>query len=230
MFICSLFVETVSIIVGEHVVQASKCVRNIGAFFDTEVKMNVHVTNICKPAWYKLFIISRIRKFLTVDQTKSVIHAYVTSKLDSNNSLLLGTPQLLQNKIQEVQNAAAKLIVQAKKREHVTPILYTLHWLPIEKHILFKTMLIVFKCLHGNGPEYIQELIVLHKPARQLRSSMDEWKLQVPKSHSVKYGDCCFSVTAPSLWNNLPLNIKSSKTLAAFKNSLKTYLFSQFLN
>ena len=91
--------------------------------------MERQVANMCETAYYKLFTIGKIRKFLTKDQTKTFIHAYVTSELDSNNSLLLGSPKFLLTKLKRVQNAAQRLIAQVKKQDHMTPILHELHWL-----------------------------------------------------------------------------------------------------
>ena len=80
-------VRTTSVRVGDENISASDKVRNIGAMFDREMKMDTQVNSMCKSAWYHLFMIRKIRDYLTVDQTKSVIHAYVTSKLDNNRTL-----------------------------------------------------------------------------------------------------------------------------------------------
>ena len=89
-------------------------VRNIGAYFDDHLRMDKQVNATCKAAWYNLYNISHIRRFLTRDQAKSAIHAYVTSKLDYNNALLAMAPQSLIYKLQRVQNAAARLISGTK--------------------------------------------------------------------------------------------------------------------
>ena len=81
--------------------------RNIGAMFDFTVSMEVQVIRTTQTAWHHLFSIRKIRPYLTVDQTKTIIHAYVTSRLDQNNSLLSGVPAYLLYRLQKVQNAAA---------------------------------------------------------------------------------------------------------------------------
>ena len=79
-------------------------------------------------------------KYLSTDSTKTLVHALVTWKLDNCNSLLLGLPQKLTQRLQMVQNCAARLVFNKRKFEHVTPLLIDLHWLPIKQRIMFKIL------------------------------------------------------------------------------------------
>ena len=125
---------TKSITIGDCNIKAVESVRNIGAMFRSEMKMDVQVRHVCSSAWHRLYNIGKIRHYLTVDQTKMVVHAYMTSKLDHNNTLLYDISKRLSNRLQLVQNAAAKLITRKKKFDHVTPLLEELHWLPVRCH------------------------------------------------------------------------------------------------
>jgi len=117
----------------------------------------------------------------------TLIHAFVTSKLENCNSILYGLPKYAIKKLQSVQNAAARLITLSKKHDHITPLLINLHWLPIEERIKYKIFLVVFKCLHGVTPSYIDDLITIYKPVRNLRSSSE--LLLTSKSYKLKsYG------------------------------------------
>ena len=215
-----------SIKIGDSVICKSNTVRNIGAMFDPQLNMKCQVTLTSKSAWHRLYQIGKIRQYLTQDQTKSAIHAYVTSKIDQNNSLLIGTPDILTNKLQKVQNAAAKIIYKSKKFDHCTNLLKELHWLPISHRITFKILLICFKTLNNEGPAYLRNLLHISKPARTLRSSSDSLLLVIPKSKLKTCGDRCFSIIAPRLWNGLPLSIRQSTSTEAFKRLLKTFLFT----
>ena len=117
---------TKSITIGDCNIKTVESVRNIGAMFDSEMKMDVQVQHVCSSAWHRLYNIGKIRHYLTVDQTKMVVHAYVTSKLDYS-TLLYDISKCLSNRLQLVQNAAAKLITRKKKFDHVTPLLEELH-------------------------------------------------------------------------------------------------------
>ena len=94
------------------------------------------------------------------DAAKIIIHAFVVSKLDYCNSLLYGLPSHLIQKLQHVQNSAARLVNQCPRFCHITPVLRDLHWLPVSFRIEFKIMLITYKVLHDRTPiRYIQELL-----------------------------------------------------------------------
>ena len=105
--------------------------------------------------------------------------------------------------IQRVQNAAARLVYNAGKHCHITPLLFKLHWLPIRERILFKILLITYKAVHWHAPNYIKELIKFKKPAKyNLRSNSDNLLLEIEKVKTyTTLGDRAFQVAAPKLWN-----------------------------
>ena len=101
--------------------------------------------NVCKSAFYHLRTISRIGKYLSTQTTETLIHAFVTSKLDHRNFLLYNVPKNVIEKLQSVQNAAAGLITRSRKRDHITRMLFDLHWLPVSEPIKLKILLLTFK-------------------------------------------------------------------------------------
>ena len=117
--------------VGESSIAPSKDVRNLGCWFDTQLKMDCHINKVCKAAFFHLFNIRRIRKFLNSGTTQTLVNAFVTSRLDFCNSLLYILPAYQLNKLQRVQNSAARLICKISRFNHITPVLYDLHWLPV---------------------------------------------------------------------------------------------------
>ncbi len=153
-------------------------------------------------------------------------HAFVSSRLDYCNSLYVGTSQSTLSRLQIVQNAAARLLTGSRKQDHITPILSSLHWLPVRYRIDLKILLFVFKSLNGLAPCYISDLLQPYSPSRSLRSS-DQKLLIVPRSRLILWGDRAFAVSAPRLWNSLPLHIRTASTLLSFKSLLKTHFFSQ---
>ena len=153
-----------------------------------------------------------------------VVHAFITNKLDLYNILLAGIPLRLLQKLQLVQNAAARLIMQARKYDHVTTLLKTLHWLPVSCRIHFKILLTTFKALNGKGPKYIQDLLLFYTPSRSLHSGSQP--LLCERRTHTKTGERAFSVIAPKLWNNLPSHIRSTESMETFKKLVKTHLFT----
>ena len=120
-----------SIIIGDTVIKPLESVRNLGSWFDAHMRMNVHIGKICSKAFRGLYNIRQIRKFLTVQSTKTLIHTFVSSHLDYCNTILFGLPKYQLYRLQKVQNAAARVTFQIAKFDHITPALIDLHWLPV---------------------------------------------------------------------------------------------------
>ena len=118
-----------------------------------------------------------------------------------------------------------QLILKKSKREHASPLLEELHWLPCDKRIAYKLATICHKCIHGKAPTYLKELLKPYVPSRSLRSSLDTTKLIVPKMRLKTLGERSFEFSAPKLWNSLPQHLREFQTFSVFKKHLKTYLF-----
>jgi hypothetical protein len=217
-------VKTMHVRVGDENIVRSRLVRNIGAFFDEEMKMDAQVKQMCKGAWFHLHMVGKIKQYLSSEQLKTVIHAFVTPKLDGNNALLLGARKSQIDRLQLIQNAAAKMITGSSRTDHVTPLLRDLHWLPMAVRVKFKLLLLVYKSLNGLGPVYLKDLLTYHKPRREgLR--YDPISLEVPRTHLITYGGRSFRTAAAVEWNCLPSDVRLAKSLQSFKTALKTYFF-----
>ena len=184
---------------------------------------------IFKSAMFGIRKIGQLRQYLPQDATLKLVHAFVTSKLDSCNSLLYGLSDQEINKVQRVQNTAARLVLRIPRHQHITPALQKLHWLPVRQRISYKIMLLTYKALHGTAPEFISDLIQEYVPGRALRSSSQSL-LVVPKSSMKTYGERSYAVAAAKLWNSLPDKICQAPTLDTFKSRLKTHLFTQYFH
>ena len=88
-----------------------------------------------------------------------IVHALISSRLDFGNALLHNLPQSQLSKLQKLQNAAARIVTLSPKRTHITPILQSLHWLPIKDRIVFKILLLIFHCVQGSAPQYNISLV-----------------------------------------------------------------------
>ncbi len=165
---------------------------------------------------------------LPVSDAEKLVHAFMTSRLDYCNALLGGCPASSINNLQRpiVQNAAARVLTRSRKYDHITPILQSLHWLPIKYRISYKILLLAYKALNGLAPAYLTSLLSRYNPSRSLRSQ-NSGLLVVPRIAKSTKGGRAFSYLAPKLWNSLPDNIRGSDTLSLFKSRLKTHLFSQ---
>lgn len=204
--------------------QPAKNARNLGVVIDNQLAMSIHIGKICRNAAYGLYKIGKIRPYLDQHTTERLVHAFVISHIDRCNGLLYGLPDTLICRLQRIQNSAARLITRTHSRESVSLILRNLHWLPVKDRLIFKLLVIAFKCQHKLAPLYLQQLLNEYHPIRQLRSSSRQ--LFVPLTVStISYGHRAFQYAVPQLWNKLPINIKECSSLDMFKPLLKSYLF-----
>ena len=135
----------------------------------------------------------RINNYLSRENLLSLVHAFITSRLDYCNSLLYGVPKEHISKLQCVQNAAARLVMDIGKYSHITPALYDLHWLPIHTHIHFKILLLAFKVIHGQAPTYLSSLVsVKSKSHYSLRSNCSTLLKPPTGKMLVTLGGCSF--------------------------------------
>ncbi len=137
---------------------SSSPVTNLGVLFDSNLSFDNHVSSVCKTAFFILKYISKLRPMLSMSNVEMLIHAFMTSRLDYSNALLGGCSARLINKLQMVQNTAARVLTRTRKYDHISPVLSTLHWLPIKHCIDFKIVLITSKALNGLAPQYLSAL------------------------------------------------------------------------
>jgi len=192
--------------------------------------MSDHVAQVCRSCYFQLRQLRHVRRSLTLDAVKTLIHAFISSRLDYCNSLLTGVSDGVLRKLQSVQNAAARLITNTRKFDHITPVLRDLHWLPVRQRIEFKTAMLVYKCLHGLAPSYLSEFCrpVSSLPGRRQLRSGSTGILHVPRTKT-SIGSRSFAVAGPVTWNSLPAELRTFElSVASFAKRLKTYLFNSY--
>lgn len=203
-------------------------VRDLGVIFAKNLNAEQQVNAMSAACYFHLRNISAIRRCLTAEATEKLIHAFISSKLDFCNSLLVNLPAKLIAKLQRVQNAAARIVTRTPRRDHITPVLHRLHWLPVQQRIVFKVLLLTWKAANGEAPRYLQSLVQRYQPTRGLRS--ENHGLLIPPLANTNTGRRTFAYAAPMLWNDLPVSVRSSNSAKTFKSQLKTYLFNIAFN
>ena len=134
-------VQLESVTVGDSEIKPISTVRGLGAWFDKNLSVSIHVSKVYNKACRGLYSIRQIRKYLSRDATKVPVHTFVTSRLDCCNSLLFGIPKYQHDRLQRILSAATRIVCLVPKFSHHTPVLYNLHWLPESYQIQFKILL-----------------------------------------------------------------------------------------
>ena len=216
---------TVELNIGNSSIQPTPSVRNLGVLFDSNMSMSVHIANLRRNISFHLRNMSRIRRFRDYNSCHHVARALILSRLDYGNSLLFGSNESDLNKLQSLQNWAARLVCGGSKRDSASPLLKELHWLPLRQRIIYKLCVHIYKCINETGPYYLNQCIAHYEPGRPgLRSGSDRSLLVVQRTKN-SAADKSFTVAGPKLWNDLPSNIRLCDSLHVFKKHLKTHLF-----
>ena len=219
-------IDAVSLPIEDSIIPYQPSVKYLGVTLDQTLSMQHHISNVCRSTFLALRRIAAIRPFLSAHSAATLVHANVTSRLDYCNSILFGLPSEQLSRLQRVQNNAARLVLKKRKRDHITPLLKELHWLPITYRIQFKLAVLVFRHFDNSLPPYLSQSITTYETSRTLRSSSEKL-LKIPKTNLKSAGDRAFSSSAPKVWNSLPHSLRNTPTLPLFRSRLKTHLFSQ---
>ena len=219
-------INTSHISIDSHTVLFQSTVKYLGVKIDQTLNMHDYVSSICRAAFLEIRRISALRPYLSVDATKQLVNAFVTSRLDYCNSVLAGLPAEQISRLQLIQNSAARLILKRRKRDHVTPLLKELHWLPVRFRCQYKIAVLAYRHFDGSLPPYLSVSLTTYQPSRTLRS-LNEKLLKTPRFNLKTVGERSFSYLAPKIWNSLPSELRDAPTLSQFKTSLKTFFFNQ---
>ncbi|KAM9399306.1 uncharacterized protein ACWYII_031566 [Salvelinus alpinus] len=220
-----------AITVDNSIVSSSQSAKNLGVILDNTLSFSTNIKAVARSCRFMLYNIRRVRPCLTQEAAQVLIQALVISRLDYCNSLLAGLPACAIKPLQLIQNAAARLVFNLPKFSHVTPLLRSLHWLPVEARIRYKTMVLAYGAVRGTAPQYLQALIRPYTQTRALRSSTSGLLASLPlrKYSSRSAQSKLFAALAPQWWNKFPHDARTAESITTFRRHLKPHLFKEYL-
>ena len=168
--------------------------------------MDVHIKYLCLTLFCQLRRIGTMRSFLSTDAANKLTVSLILSRLDYFNSLLAGIPDNKLNKLQRIQNHAARLVLRKSRHVSASGLLRTLHWLPVKARIQYKIACLCFQCIYQNSmPPYISDLLHPYCPSRTLRF-LDTLLLTVPRFSLETFGKryLCFWAHCLELTTTIP--------------------------
>ena len=203
--------------------------KNLGVTLDSELTMEAHVNSITRSCFYQLRQLRSVRNSLTRDAALTLVHAFVSSRVDYCNAIYAGISEAVARKLQSILNAAARLVTKTKRFAHITPVLRDeLHWLPVRQRVDYKLASTVYRCLHHTAPAYLTSacIPVASIASRRGLRSATHGDLYIRDIRTVRFGSRSFSSSGPAVWNSLPLDIRNPElTFRSFRSKLKTHLF-----
>ena len=211
---------------GFNTISPSDSPKNLGVIFKTDMSMNKHISSIIKFCFLQLCDFRCICPFISKTAAITLANAFVYSCLDFCNSLFYGLPKYSIHHLQKVQNTVAQIITNSPHFSHITPILKSLHWLPIFYCNNFKICCITHCALFLGEPFYLSTLLTHRSNTHSLRTTSFS-SLLLTYFNKKSNGFRTFSYAAPFLWNHLPDTVRSTFIYMSFRRNLKTYLFNQ---
>jgi len=183
--------------------------------------MKTHISKTVSSCFAALRRLRSIRRSVSQAVLLSLVTSLIMTRLDYGSAVLAG--------LQSVLNAVARLVCHACKYDHVTHLLWDLHWLRVPERIQFRLAVLAFCCRNHKAPSYLAD--DLHwtdevESRHRLRFGSCP-RLIVPRTRLSTIGDRSFRVTVAQAWNSLPTNVTASAFLSSFKRQLKTFLFTK---
>jgi len=207
-------------------IKPADVVRDLGVLLDNSLSMKSQISSISKSCFFHLRRIRQVKKSLNERCLRTLVQAFVISRIDYCNSVLYGLPASTLKPLTTVLHYAAKLIKNLAPRDHVTPTLRELHWLPIQARINFKICMLMYRVHTNSSPSYVSSLVTPCSSVQSRRGLRSSSQADFVVIRSVrKFGNRAFALAGPAEWNKLPDFIRRSSTFSVFKKNLKTHLF-----
>ena len=218
-----------------NLLSPSDKVRNLGVIFDSSFRFSAQVSSICSSSYYHIRDFARIRRYLDKSTAIAVANALVCSRLDYCNSLLNSISEYDLKRLNSIQYSLCRIVQRTSRfsREHMSPHLRSLHWLPVKQRIKFKWCLLIFKILKLGLPPYFSPYFVPYNCKIATRRSAPSKNMLdrdiIPFNRntykSKSHYDHSFAASGPSVWNGLPDYVRCCDSLYSFRRQLKGYLF-----
>ena len=192
----------------------------LGLLIDNKLTFSAHIDNLCSALSSKISLLRQLSAYVTADVLKKFYQGYILPLIDYGSIAWSETSSANIERILKLQKRAARIILRADFNTSSSIMFTELGWQPIYKRMKYNKAVFIYKALNGFTPEYITSLLrpVAETYDRRLRSSVNG-TLAVPRSRTSLY-DRSFSVSAPRLWNSLPVSLRHSTSLNVFKNNL----------
>ena len=223
-----------SVSVGDSVIAQSSKVRDLGVIFDQFLNFDDYISGVCRSTHFHLRNIGRIRHLLSYGACAQLIHALISIRLDYCSSLLYNLPKGSIERLQKIQNQAARILTKTSRCDHISEVLVSLHWLRIEQRIIYKILILTFKAfVDHTAPMYLSELVKKKSSSTNTRSANDDLLLVIPplsRNCSNTFFERSFNFAAPTEWNRLDKRIRRISNLNTFKSEIKTILFLNYFD
>ena len=200
--------------------------KYLGVKIDQTLSMQDQISSVCRASFLEFRRLASIRHYLSERTSARLVAVFITSRLDHCNSVLAVLPAEQTSRLQRIEISAAQLVLKKRKRDHITPLLNEVHWLPVKFRCEYKIATLAHRHFDGSLSSYLSASLCTYQTSRVLRST-NEKLFKIPKRSLKSVDHCSFSFIAPTVWNSLPASLRNPPPRSDFKAQLNTFPFQQ---
>ena len=170
--------------------------------------------------WYHasgIGALKRLMPFISKDTAVIIYKALIEPHFDYCSSVWYGISDTLSQKLQKLQNRAARVITKSTYDTSAKPLLNSLNWDDLATRRKKQLLISVFKSIHGLFPSYLQDMFVFRDSSYNLRNLENKLLLPKPRTNYLKSS---ISYSGAALWNSLPVEVRSAESLQIFKRKI----------
>ena len=178
-----------------------------GITIDNKLVFKKHIENLCRTTQYKLHALTPIRKYLTLDKTILLGNTFINSQFNYAPLIWMFCRKTLYHKIEKIHHRTLKVIYQSEE---------------FYENLLLESFLVTEICKSTTqiNPEFMWPYFTYNNISYSLRK---RHILYFPSTHLTYYGTNSVHFRRSLIWNNLPRDIKPSKSLSEFKTNIKNF-------
>jgi Reverse transcriptase (RNA-dependent DNA polymerase) len=215
-----------NLIAGTAVIQPAEHIRSLGVYLDQHLRFDRQINAVSRACYFQLRQIKTVIRKLDSNAIRSLLQAFLSIRIDYCNSLYFNLPSVRTSQLQRIQNSAARLYSGTKIHDHISPVLQELHWLPVTARISYKVAVIAFQLQYALAPPYLSALCQFPSDVHDhLLRSVTHNDFAAPHTMTHVYGNRTLSRSVVSVWNSLPVTVRSLSSLPSFRRQLKTFYF-----
>ena len=198
-----------------------RATKSLGVIIDDKLDWHSHIEKSTKKIASGIGDLKRIRHLISAPTLHLIYQALVKPHFDYWDIVWGNCGEALRDKLQKLQNRAARVLTFSNYDADATELLEFLGWKYLAHQQEIQKATMMFRCLHGLAPEYPYSKFTWRDPAYNLRDSENKLNVPLPRTN---YYRKSFSYNGATLWNSLPCNIRNTECLRVFKVALYTIL------
>lgn len=208
------------LIIGGDIIKQVSSVKSLGVHIDENLSWNMHIEKIAKKIASGIGAIKRCRPFVNRTTLESVFNALVQPYFNYCSEVWGHCNKSLSNKLQKLQNRAARILTFSSYDTSADPLLEQLNWKRLDTQRQIQVATMVYKSIHGLAPDYLGSLFTKYNPPYNLRNSENKLAVPLPRTNFLKNS---FSYNGAVIWNSLSPELRQAKSLKSFRNGCRDF-------